>query len=344
MPDKNTGNAGNVFHAGEIALQHQLGVADRLEEIGRRMVHREFPEQHRSFYSQLPFIIAGAVDREDDVWAMLLAGEAGFLTSPSADRLVITSTIDRSDPGASGIETGHPVGLLGIELDTRRRNRLNGVITTDRSGRYEVHVRQAFGNCPQYIRLRDYRFVRSPSLPMEADSAWLEHLDTAARSLIQSADTFFVASYADMEGDRQVDVSHRGGMPGFVQISGDGLLTIPDYRGNRHFNTLGNILVNPKAGLLFIDFETGDLLQLAGDAAVDNDPRIAAILPGAERAWTFRPRKIVRRLAASPLRWMAREDGHSRASPALALGPDHSTRVAPRSAGEGRRLPLAPTS
>ena len=344
MPEKNTGNAGNVFHAGEIALQRQLGVADRLEEIGRRMVHRELPEQHRSFYPQLPFVIAGAVDGEDDVWAMLLAGEAGFLTTPAADTLVISVSIDPADPGAGGFKAGRHVGLLGIELDTRRRNRLNGVITTDRGGRYEVRVRQAFGNCPQYIRLRDYRFDRSPSLPMEADSVWLDHLDTAARTLIRAADAFFVASYADVEGERQVDVSHRGGMPGFVQVSSDGLLTIPDYRGNRHFNTLGNILVNPKAGLLFIDFETGDLLQLAGDAAVDNDPRIAAILPGAERAWTFRPRKIVRRLAAAPLRWIARKDGHSRASPALALDPNHSTRVAPRSAGEGRRLPLAPTS
>ena len=340
MPDKNTGNAGNVFHAGEIALQRQLGVADRIEEIGRRMVHRELPEQHRSFYPQLPFVIAGAVDGENDVWAMLLVAEAGFLTTPAADTLVIAASIDPADPGAGGFKTGQPVGLLGISLDPRRRNRLNGVITADRGGRYEVRVRQAFGNCPQYIRLRDYRVARRPSQTMEADSVWLDSLDTAARTLIQTADTFFVASYADVEGERQVDISHRGGMPGFVQLSGDGLLTIPDYRGNRHFNTLGNFLVNPKAGLLFIDFETGDLLQLTGDAAVENDPRIVALLPGAERAWTFRPRKIVRRLAASPLRWSAREDGHSRASPALALGPDQSTRVTPRSAGEGRRLPL----
>lgn len=344
MSDKNTGDFGNVFHAGEIALQSQLGVVDRLKEIGRRMVHRELPEQHRSFYPQLPFIIAGAVDREDDVWAMLLAGEAGFLASPSADRLVITATIDRSDPGASGLETGRPVGLLGIELDTRRRNRLNGVIMTDRGGRYEVRVRQAFGNCPQYIRLRDYRFDRNPSLPMQVDSVWLDSLDASARTLIEAADTFFVASYADVEGERQIDISHRGGMPGFVQISGDGLLTVPDYRGNRHFNTLGNILVNPRAGLLFIDFETGDLLQLTGDAEIDDDPRVASLLPGAERAWTFRPRKILRRLAASPLRWIPREDGHSRASPTIALGREHSAKTAPQRPREGPRLPFGTLS
>ena len=110
-------------------------------------------------------------------------------------------------------------------------------------------------------------------------------------------------------------------MPGFVEISADGLLTIPDYRGNRHFNTLGNILTNPRAGLLFIDFETGDLLQLSGEAAIDSDALAASQRIGAERLWTFRPRRIVRRKSGSPLRWIAQENGHSHSS--LATLPDH---------------------
>jgi len=110
-------------------------------------------------------------------------------------------------------------------------------------------------------------------------------------------------------------------MPGFVEISADGLLTIPDYRGNRHFNTLGNILTNPRAGLLFIDFETGDLLQLSGEAAIDSDALAASQRIGAERLWTFRPRRIVRHKSGSPLRWIAEENGHSHSS--LATLPDH---------------------
>lgn len=156
-------STGSVFHAGEIALQRQLGLADRLEEIGIRMIHHQLPEQHRGFYPQLPFVIAGSVDREDDIWATLLAGKPGFMASPKADRLVIAASVDPRDPGACGFEPGHPVGLLGIELQTRRRNRLNGIIASDRGGRYEVRVRQAFGNCPQYVRLRDYRFDRDHS-------------------------------------------------------------------------------------------------------------------------------------------------------------------------------------
>src|SRR4029079_17246295 len=116
---------------------------------------------------------------------------------------------------------------------------------------------------------------------------------------IRAADTLFVTSYVDVGAARQVDISHRGGPAGFVRIDAAGQLTIPDYAGNRFFNTLGNICVQPRVGLLFIDFVSGDLLQIVGIAQVldeaDDD------LPGTERAWTVRPQHGVRRPAAFPL-------------------------------------------
>ena len=133
--------------------------------------------------------------------------------------------------------------------------------------------------------------------------------------MIAAADTFFVASYVDVAASgRQVDVSHRGGEAGFVRIGDDGVLTIPDFAGNLHFNTLGNLLVNPRAGLLFVDFATGAVLQMSGHAEVIlESPEIAAFR-GAERLWTFRPEKIVLREAASPVRWTRRADGGSPSS------------------------------
>ncbi|HEY0342264.1 MAG TPA: pyridoxamine 5'-phosphate oxidase family protein, partial [Steroidobacteraceae bacterium] len=120
------------------------------------------------------------------------------------------------------------------------------------------------------------------------------------------------ASYADLEGDkRQVDVSHRGGKPGFVKVDRDDMLTVPDFAGNQFFNTLGNFLVNPRAGLVFVDFDNGDLLQLSGDARVVlEDPDIATF-EGAERLWRFTPRQIVHRAEALPLRWTFEPDGWS---------------------------------
>ena len=127
----------------------------------------------------------------------------------------------------------------------------------------------------------------------------------AARALITSADTFFVASYADQQGQRRVDLSHRGGKTGFVRVDAEGLLTIPDFNGNLFFNTLGNVVANGRAGLLFADLERGDLLQLSGIAEVLFDSPEIAAFEGAERLWTFRPQRIVRRRGALAWRWQA---------------------------------------
>jgi ferredoxin-NADP reductase len=86
-------------------------------------------------------------------------------------------------------------------------------------------------------------------------------------------------------------------------------LTIPDFAGNLHFNTLGNLLLNPRAGLLFIDFNTGDLLQLRGRTEIILDGPQVEAFQGAERLWTIDVEQVVRRPAALALRW--RFDGVS---------------------------------
>lgn len=88
-----------------------------------------------------------------------------------------------------------------------------------------------------------------------------------------------------------------------MRVGPDGVLTVPDFPGNRFFNTLGNFLVNPKAGLVFIDFETGDMLQMSGRAEVLLDLPEIATFQRAERLWRFTPQKIVLRPDALPLRW-----------------------------------------
>ena len=180
----------------------------------------------------------------------------------------------------TGIATGGRPGLLGIDLSTRRRNRANGRIVTRDEG-LTVHIVQSFGNCPQYIQTRKVVGRDRKAGPVET----LAGLDEAARDLIESADTFFVASRgrAELGTEGGFDMSHRGGRPGFVGAHGD-TLVIPDFRGNGFFNTLGNLLGDPRAGLLFIDFDTGDLLQLQGTVAIDWQPE-GSEPAGAERLW-----------------------------------------------------------
>jgi ferredoxin-NADP reductase/predicted pyridoxine 5'-phosphate oxidase superfamily flavin-nucleotide-binding protein len=305
-----TDNPSSVWHAGERVLQASIGATERMEDLGRRFVRPFLLDQHREFYAQLPFAVLGTVDPGGAPWATLITGRPGFLSAPTPDALGIDITPDAADPAAAGIGPGLPVGLLGIELHTRRRNRMNGQLRKRSDGGLEIAVEQSYGNCPQFIQLRNFRFVEEPQASSASHVEEVGGLDAAARDMIRAADTFFVASYADGE-TRQVDVSHRGGKPGFVRVAEDGTLTIPDFAGNQFFNTLGNILLNGKAGLTFVDFASGDLLQLTGDAEIVLEgPEIAAF-EGAERLWRFVPRRVVRRAGALPLRWETDPEGQS---------------------------------
>lgn len=291
------------WHSGERALQANVGVAERMETLGKRVIRDYMPDQHREFYEHLPYLILGAVDNEGWPWATLLDAQPGFIQSPDARRLDINRRPDAEDPVDAGVAPGAAVGMLGIDLHTRRRNRLNGHISELWENGFSVSVEHAFGNCPQYIQLRALKPLPSPTQRPAAQR--LSALDDAAIATIRGADTFFVASYVDLEGaqpHRSVDVSHRGGQLGFVRVEGD-VLTIPDFAGNLFFNTLGNFQLNPKAGLLFVDFQTGELLQVAGTVTLILDgPEIAAF-QGAERLWQVRVEQVVRRPAALRSRW-----------------------------------------
>lgn len=292
------------WHAGELALQRSVGVAEQMDRVGRIVLRPYLPDQHRAFFALLPFIVIGAVDPDGAPWATIRAGHPGFMHSPDPALLAVEAMRDHADPAERGMTDGAPVGLLGIDLATRRRNRLNGRLHRSDDRRFTVEVGQSFGNCPRFITRRQVEFMRDPALPSASPAVVVDALDGAARRIIESADTFFVASYGDTGADgRQVDVSHRGGAPGFVRIGADGSLTVPDYGGNLFFNTLGNFLLNPRAGLLFVDLHSGTTLQLCGKVDIILDSPAIATFEGAERLWRLTPEKIVLRTDALPFRW-----------------------------------------
>ncbi len=264
------------WHAGEVRAQTLAGNPD--PGGGGLGIRDVMPDQHRIFFSQIPFLVAATVDEANAPVATLLVGGAGFVGSPDPRSLAIAATA--ADPSGQHMTAGAPIALLGIQLETRRRNRANGRIAFAGEGGLLVGVRQSFGNCPQYIHPR--RLEVEPSAePFETFTG----LDEAARAQIAAADTFFVATGSGPRVENGgVDVSHRGGPAGFVRIEGDELV-IPDYRGNRYFNTLGNLLLEPRAALLFVDFAAGRMLQLQGTAEVLWDARD---LPHAERTWRFK--------------------------------------------------------
>lgn len=313
MKQANTPDA-SPWHAGERYLQASVGVADQMEYYGPRIMRDHLPEQHRRFYNRLPYLMLGAVDEQGRPWATLLEGPPGFMHSDDPLLLEIDRLPAHGDPVKSALNTGAAVGLLGIDLATRRRNRMNGTLSAASPSGFTVSVVHAFGNCPQYIQPRGVNPAGLDQDSPDVEPEHLRELDEAARVAIRQADTFFIASYVDPDGDasrRSVDVSHRGGDRGFVRIEGD-VLTIPDYAGNMHFNTLGNLLLNPRAGLLFIDFESGDTLQLTGRTELILDGSQIATFPEAERLWTLTVEQVVRRRGALGLRWRVEDDSAMR--------------------------------
>jgi uncharacterized protein len=255
-------------HSGERAVQLRLGVHERSAAAMQQVVRLAMPGQHIELFEKLPTVLVGSLDAQRRPWASVLAGWPGFMHAPDAQQLRIEALPHGSDP--LSLTPGMPLGLLGIEPHTRRRNRMNGTLVALDAHGFTVQVEQSFGNCPKYIQARVPRWVKRGPPPAARPEGAL--LSEAARRLIGQADTLFIASataqargHAGAEG---VDVSHRGGRPGFVRVSvgegGGSVLHIPDYRGNNFFNTLGNLAVHPTAGLLFIDHDSGDLLQLTG--------------------------------------------------------------------------------
>ena len=282
-----------LFHPGELAAQTLAGAVSHAPPIRDWM-----PDQHRAFFGLLPFLPIATAGDDGAPVATIMSGAPGFISSPNPTTLHIAERPDAQDPAEAFLVPGAPVGLLGIDLATRRRNRANGTLRSVGPDGLTVSVTQSFGNCPQYIQTRLWRDDAALSGSVE----WLSGLDPAAHDLIANADTFFVATNSGGQAGRMggMDISHRGGRPGFVGVS-DATLTIPDFHGNGYFNTLGNLLLDPRAALLFVDWADGTLLHVRGKVEIlwDQDGGFA----GAERLWRISIIDGWRRRGALPRRW-----------------------------------------
>ncbi len=307
LPQIESNTDGSPFHDGEIALQESLGVR-RIEAVGRRVIRPFLPDQHRQFFCEQPFLIAAARDADGLPWATVLEGDVGHVTSPTDKSLRISGKPVPGDALSDALTAGADLGLIGIELASRRRNRVNGKIVRSRGEALHFAVDQSFGNCPQHIHARDYHLLPKAT-PGPVSRTNVLNADQQAR--IQAADTFFIASGFRGNGDHPsfgMDASHRGGPAGFVRILSGRQLQYPDYPGNNYFNTMGNLLRDGRAGLLFIDFANGGLLQISGRATIDATAQQLSHFPGAQRVVTIDVEAVVDLPSALRLRWDAQGD------------------------------------
>lgn len=116
-----------------------------------------------------------------------------------------------------------------------------------------------------------------------------EALNANDIAFITGCDMFFLAT-ADADG--WPDVSYKGGLPGFVQVTDDGRIVFPVYDGNGMFKSTGNALVNPKVGMLFIDFRRPNRMRVQGTASVSGDDPLLAAFPGAQLVVRVQPERV----------------------------------------------------
>ena len=284
------------FHAGELAVQERVGVHERAERSAAHSIRDHLIEQHRDFYTLLPMLFIGFVDADGKPWASILTGTPGFSHALDERRLRINALPLPGDPLAAVLRDGLSVGCLGLQWETRRRNRVNGLVSDIDGDGFTLDVIHAFGNCPKYIQKREVVAALEPGAALLETRTVLNADDTA---LIARAYTFCIAT-AVADG---ADVSHRGGKAGFLRLEEEGALSWPDYTGNNFFNTLGNIEANSAAGLLIPDWETGRVLQMTGSAEIRWDVEARAGLPGAKRVMAFKPTQVRSLSNIIPDRW-----------------------------------------
>lgn len=281
-----------VFHEGEVFAQDTLGISKTIAQRTQGFIRPFMPVQHRAFFESGPLMMVGLLDQSGHPVALPVWGDEGFVRSPSETRLqlglsqgafALIDTLLGLD-----VNTGSKIGILGLELATRRRNRLNGVISHLKGSDIHVSVEQSFGNCPQYIHTRDTQKVSNLGALEKVTHKNVQRyngLTTHLQQVVSTAETFYIASRHATLGHNSnegIDVSHRGGKSGFINVEANSLL-IPDFSGNKFFNTIGNIVLDGRVGLCFFENTTGTLHFIQGNATVIWETDTLPDFDGAER-------------------------------------------------------------
>ena len=276
------------YHAGEIEVQVQSNMREEAKRVSK-IIRAVMPDVAARFMEQQIMVLLGVVDEDGMVWSTVVYGEPGFVKALDAQTAFVSSLPHSSDPVMKAIRTGQPIGILAIEFATRKRMRVNGVISQVHADGFHVTTREVYSNCPKYIQARTFLgFKDKRSLATSHSTT----IDQELRAKIQRCDTLFIATYHE---ERGADMSHRGGSPGFIEQTDERTLFIRDYPGNAMFNTLGNITLHSQTGLLFLDFETGDFTQMNGRSTIQ--------WQGTEKWLTFHVKHIRRVAGGFPLRW-----------------------------------------
>ncbi|KAL7911894.1 hypothetical protein GGI35DRAFT_301446 [Trichoderma velutinum] len=267
-------------HEGEVAVYKMLKLP-----ISGDPTSSGLPTNHAVRAMQSPLVAVGTLDSKGRPWTTVWGGDVGCARPVAEDVLRFDSKVDTEhDPvfnallGSDETKTGHAVlqddkrkmmAALTIDLDGQDRVKLMGkmlaaVESKDGRVRIAMDIEESLGNCPKYLN-------RKEIVPNNAHPVLISQklpLPQEAVDLLGRADTLFLSS----TNGKSMDTNNRGGPPGFVRIiqnNEDGVVLIyPEFSGNRLYQSLGNLKVNPLIGIVVPDFVTSDVLYLTGSATI----------------------------------------------------------------------------
>lgn len=277
----------NPFHAGELKA-HRLAGESATAVRNSFVIEDAIMPGALPFLAQQSLVVLASTSSDGGVWASPVFGAPGFVSS--ADGRVVhfdraRACEEKLDPLWRNLKPGEHLGLLAIEFSTRRRLRVSGLVHTVRSDGFSIEVMEAYPNCPKYIQRRNLVWDAGIAESDDFESAYGSTMTPGITELVESADTLFIASTHPEQGS---DVSHRGGKPGFIRRVDPQTLRVPDYAGNSLFNTFGNLLETPRAGIAVLDFAGGRWAQITGDAVVEwNQSDEQGLTAGTGRFWTL---------------------------------------------------------
>ncbi|KAH8904284.1 hypothetical protein BR93DRAFT_946640 [Coniochaeta sp. PMI_546] len=283
------------WHPGEVAVHKLLNIPN----YGGKPNSRGMPPQYGYRIAASPLVAFGALDEEGRPWTTILGGERGFSQPIQKGFLGAKSLVDRAHdpvvqallgsalPDGELLQVEKPVSALSVDLENRDRVKIAGRMIAGVLSRQEgtdtavsememaVLVKETLGNCPKYMNKKIIRaHVPSPKLVSDTLPLPKEALD-----LIEKADMFFLTS----ANGEAMDTNHRGGPQGFVRVARNApdevVVVYPEYSGNRLYESLGNLYLNPKIGIAIPDFDTSDVLYLTGTAKILAGADAAALIP-----------------------------------------------------------------
>ncbi|KAF1976903.1 oxidoreductase-like protein [Bimuria novae-zelandiae CBS 107.79] len=297
---------GMSFHEGE-AKMHKLLQVPYMENPTSTMLTAQaaFRLQHA------PLLAIGTLDSQGRPWTTLWGGNQGFSEMlgggiigtrtliDSAHDPVVQALVGHAEKGQMVQGNEKMVAGLTIDLMERKRVKLFGRVIAGGINEVKIEmegnrsmsadipevqdqiqlitkIEQSMGNCPKYLNQYEIR----PAIVTQTLASQSETLSEEARAIILQSDMFFLTTSVTED----MDTNHRGGPAGFTRVLSDAELVYPEYSGNRLYQSLGNLLVNPKIGITFPNYETGDVLYITGSTEVLAGPDAAALLPGSNLA------------------------------------------------------------